>query len=229
MTSGFTGSFFDLRNNISTKFISLIETTNLQKENSLLKEEVAFLNSKLSNYDLIIKENEILKKQLNILNVDNSKMLMATVVNDTSNIYSDRAILNVGSAHGVKVDNLVIYKNILVGKIIKVEETFSELEKINDINAVYPVTITGDTRQKGVLRGVLGQEKLKVTNVEKTSATPIGSFVMLAKDDYIFNFSDDILIGKVSNVVDNDHDVYKELEVLPMLDLSELDKVFILQ
>lgn len=127
----------------------------VQNENAGLRLEIAKLK-------ILREENQSL---LSILSIKD-KSLPASVVNANvltifSNDYVRSCIIDIGADDNVSVDDSVIHKNGVVGRIVEVDRTWSKVLLITDINSNVPIKI-GDIN--AIASGTNGNE-LKITTV----------------------------------------------------------------
>ncbi|MCK5027417.1 MAG: rod shape-determining protein MreC [Candidatus Pacebacteria bacterium] len=97
----------------------------LYLENKELKVQVGSMVAKVSDRDLLRKENEELKEMLG-RNNDRERILAVVLARSDQTLY-DTLIIDVGEKHEVKKDNIVISENVVVGKI---EEVFQDSSKV---------------------------------------------------------------------------------------------------
>lgn len=92
------------------------------KELDFLKQRVMSLESQSANLQMVITENEILKKQLNFLEEQKYTYLVSRVLGKSSEESQVILILDKGSVDGLKPGlPAVINNGVIVGKILKVE------------------------------------------------------------------------------------------------------------
>lgn len=223
----FLGGIYSFRLNIVEIGGSFFSAPRLEFDNNALKEELSILKTKVMSTKNIIEENEFLRKQLGLSVSDGSRLLLAYVSYPDDNPFKENVILNVGTREGVKVGDLAIVANALVGKIVSATIHTSELQLITDNNSIYPVVIKSSEDSKGICQGNLGKSTLTINNVLKKIPISIGDSIVLSSDRNYFTNSE-ILIGTVEEVSDVDNEAYKLIKANPALDLSKLKRVFII-
>lgn len=114
----------------------------LEAENKQLKEENSEISLKLLEYEKLIKENESLRKMLDIKNAfKHYEMLLSRVIIRSHDNYTSTFIIDVGSKDGVKESMAVVHVNGLVGYISEVNEESSVVVTILDPKTSVSVVI----------------------------------------------------------------------------------------
>jgi len=227
-TSSFLKDIYTSKKDFNTSVSSMFFANNLKNQNDQLRYELAELESKISVYDLVLEENIFLRKQLNLFEDNKENLLLANINFSHENTYEKKVILNLGAKDGVKENNLVMSHNVLLGKIVKVFDTFSHLQLVTDVNSVFEVEIYKDKElSKGILQGGLGGEFLSVVKIEKTANLDSGDLVVLSRDN-VKDLSIDLIIGEIEEIIDVDKEAYKTLKVKPAIDYDSLRQVFVI-
>lgn len=172
------------------------------------------------------KENEDLRLQLGIVNplTGGTQRLLLAHVLSTSRFF----IIDKGSDDGVKMDQSVVFKNILVGRIIMVSQKVSRVLLPSEKDSVLQVK-TSETGAKGLVKGqgdsiVLSEVILSEKLSEGDSLETIGSV-----NEKGLGIMPHLLIGKVSQIRKSDNQLFQEAKVVPFLAPYDLENVFIMQ
>ena len=125
------------------KLTQIIEQMNYIFE---IKEQNKKLISKLENYEAQLNElyhleieNHELKKLLNLKSPPSSYKVSGRIINDPINFASQNIFIDVGLDHNVKISNPVLNQNGLIGRIIKVNKSSSEVLLLTDPKSNLPV------------------------------------------------------------------------------------------
>ena len=125
------------------KLTEIIEQMNYIFE---IKEQNKKLISKLENYEAQLNElyhleieNHELKKLLNLKSPPSSYKVSGRIINDPINFASQNIFIDVGLDHNVKISNPVLNQNGLIGRIIKVNKSSSEVLLLTDPKSNLPV------------------------------------------------------------------------------------------
>ena len=125
------------------KLTQIIEQMNYIFE---IKEQNKKLISKLENYEAQLNElyhleieNHELKNLLNLKSPPSSYKVSGRIINDPINFASQNIFIDVGLDHNVKISNPVLNQNGLIGRIIKVNKSSSEVLLLTDPKSNLPV------------------------------------------------------------------------------------------
>ncbi len=125
------------------KLTEIIEQMNYIFE---IKEQNKKLISKLENYESQLNElyhleieNHELKNLLNLKSPPSSYKVSGRIINDPINFASQNIFIDIGLDHNVKISNPVLNQNGLIGRIIKVNKSSSEVLLLTDPKSNLPV------------------------------------------------------------------------------------------
>lgn len=212
------------------KISSIFETKkSLQKENSTLREENTNLSLKLLEYQKILRENESLRKMLEIestfqhYNLAHGKIIIRSHDN-----YTKTFVIDVGSKDGIKVGQTVIHKEGLVGYISKVNEDTSTVLTILDpktsVSAIIPTVNT-----PAILSGNL---EMKQNNTLKLESIEIGSEISIGDIIYTSGlgqmYEPAIPIAKITKNESKKTDSERYAICEPLVNISEINEVSVI-
>jgi len=122
---------------------------------------------------------------------------------------------------------MVISENILLGKIIKSEENFSLVEKVNSPNVKIPVVIKKAGQASIQARGLLlGQykDKLFLDRVLQGEQIQKGDLIVTSGEE---NWLPELLIGQIEEVLPKSAELYQTARASSLLDYQKLRIVFV--
>ena len=123
-------------------------------ECSIAAEKYAILTSQLTQ---LSAENSELQTQLNYFKKNQVKHILAEVVGKEVLGAGQTIIINRGKNDGIAINNPVVADaGILIGKIIKVEDTISIVRLLNDNSSRIGSTILNHDKSLGVVEGGFG-------------------------------------------------------------------------
>ena len=147
---------------------------------------------------------------------------------------SERMKIDKGQKDGIKEGMMVISENILVGKVIKINENNALVQLLSDSNTKIPVLVkkpgpdkaqpAGGVQARGLLSGQ-GGEKLLLDRVLQAEDIQKGDLVITSGEE---NWLPDLLIGQIIDVAPKSAEVYQKARVSPLVDSSKLRIVFII-
>ncbi|MEA1926218.1 MAG: rod shape-determining protein MreC [Patescibacteria group bacterium] len=155
-TKPFSSFFSDAGRFTYNKFSFFSSIGTLKKDNSRLLEENLKLKSRIALLNDIKKENNELRKQIELAPRDSFKLKATMVIGRDMSGLSDSFIIDAGSNDGIKEQMaVVVSEGILIGKVKKALKTTSYVELIRSKNSRVNAEIT-ESGAKGIVRGQYG-------------------------------------------------------------------------
>jgi len=155
-----------------------LETTNLN-----LKLKIAHLQKTIQITSDLQSENRALKQMLHVVNDVTREFVTAKVVGISSTPFTNSAVLQSGSKHNVKVNDIVRGPSGLIGRISEVSDNYSTVLLINDHNSRIPV-ITSRSKVKGII--ARQDNDLKVIYLQEGHGISVGETLYTSGDGKIF-------------------------------------------
>ncbi len=185
-----------------------VQMSELLTENASLRQQLA--------------ETKILVDQYNKLSPQTFDMLPARIISNNRYL-----TLDVGASDGVKIGQAVIYEDNFVGQIKEVSPKSSRVVLSQDPDskiAVFSQDSNGSA--KGLLSGQFGSDLLmdKILHDE-----------VIAKDDLVYTEGIEgqlprgLIVGKVSQVLNRQNEIFKQANVTPLFNIDDLDIVFVIR
>ena len=168
-------------NLLINSYYSVIEYSSFYKTYQLNKEELENLKSKEISNEIIISENNELKKLIDDYKFSSNKIL-AKVIVDHDSLFLKTIIINKGSSDNIKIGTNIYDKSYLVGRVIDVNYKSSRVLLLSDLNSNVPVSITpgnvqaiiiGDGKDSGEIRYIKDNliEDIQDQSIAYTSGT----------------------------------------------------------
>ncbi len=195
-------------NLLINSYYSVIEYSSFYKSYQSNKEELENLKSKEISNEIIISENNELKKLIDDYKFSSNKIL-AKVIVDHDSLFLKTIIINKGSSDNIKIGTNIYDKSYLVGRVIDVNYKSSRVLLLSDLNSNVPVSITpgnvqaiivGDGKDSGEIRYIKDNliEDIQDQSIAYTSGTgslyksgiPIG-LVDNSNNNFVINFFSD--------------------------------------
>ncbi len=206
---------------IGSQFQFLMRARRSSQENSALKNQLAN----------VLMENSKLRSQL----VDAQSQLAQQQSLDPVTFHTTPAhsigltrylLIDKGSNDGIKADQIVVYKDSFLGIIKDVSPKRSTVMLSSDPDSKIASIVSNiDGKAQGVLIGQFGSQLLldKVLHQEPLSLNDIvysqGTEGKLPRG---------LILGTVSEIIEKDNDVFKQAKIKPIVDITDLDTVFVL-
>lgn len=209
-------------------FFSNIET--LKEENNKLKNENKNLKEKMLEYEVLLAENEVLKKHVKLADLyPNYSVIVADIIMDSGTSWDFTYTINKGSKDGIMPNMAVIAEEGLVGYIESVTNNTAKVVSILDAGNAISARVTR-TRDAVISKGSISLAKnmqMRITNI------PTG--VTLVESDKIETsglggiYPKGILIGKIKSFKQKNNPIENEAIVESFVDFNKLETVAIIK
>lgn len=214
---------FRFFNNFSNKDENS-ELTKLKNENRNLQNQLVRLNA-------LEKDNQALRDQFVMTNPSSATLLPAFIVGmpaflpGTSIV--DEIIIDKGSNDKVRVGNSIVFKDNLIGKIVKVSPRLSVVNLINHKDVSFTAK-TSVISALGIIQGN-GTEIIVFKNVLLSDILQEGDIVVTKGDinaDGV-GFPPGLIVGKIISVKKKASALFQSAEVERLIDVTKLEMVFV--
>lgn len=187
-----------------------------EKINSLQKQVQELLPEK-EKARALLEENKILRRQLGAPLPPSWQFLPAQTLGKT-----DFLTLDKGEKDGVKVGQMVVLENILVGRVARILPRQSQVELPTAPSAKIPV-VAQETRARGILQGQFGQSFVLERVPQGETLKENDLLVTTGEGDYLTG----LLVGKIAQIERIETEVFQKAQVIPLLDYQKLETVFL--
>lgn len=191
------------------------------QENKALKEQVGKLLSENSQLRKKLAEAESLVSQSQHLSLQTYNLIAARPIGLSRYLKIDK-----GADSGVSAGQAVVFNDNYVGKIVSVSPQTATIQLLSDPGSKVAAFSQGlEGRAKGVLIGQFGVEILmdKILHEEKIAASDLvyseGTEGFLPRG---------LILGRVSQVLEREHEVFKQAKIQPIFDIRDLELVFVI-
>ena len=151
-----------------------------------------------------------------------SRTMAAQVIGSSGSELSRSVYIDKGESDGIKPDMAVITADGIVGKVLRVYRSTSQVLLIDDQTSGVGA-ILDKTRLQGILRGTPAGEMV-LEKVMSDEAVPAGEMVLTSGGDGIFPKG--LLVGRVTKVAPG-NELFLNIRVRPAADLSKLEEVLV--
>ncbi len=201
------------------EFVILARTS--AQQNKALQEQLAYVLSENANLRRKLAESESFLNQQNSLSPKNFTLLAARPLGISRYLLIDR-----GSDDGVKQNQVVIYKDNYIGKIIDVSPKKSKIMLVSDPDSRLAAFASNQNgKARGVLSGQFGTEMIldKILHQE-----PIQKNDLIYSEGIETEIPRGLILGTVSEVKDRENQVFKQAIIKTVFDVANLDVVFVI-
>jgi rod shape-determining protein MreC len=192
-------------NFLINSYLKVAEYSNFYEDYKENKEELKNFQSKEILNQIIISENDELKKLIEDFTFTRNKIL-AKVIVDHDSPFSKTLIINKGSKDGLKIGTNIYDENYLIGRVIETNFKTSRVLLLSDLNSNVPISISpgdiqaivvGDGTDSGKIKYIKDNliEDIQDQSIAYTSGTggvfrsgaPVGR-VSINQDEFSINF-----------------------------------------
>lgn len=133
-------------------FSRLFASSDIDKENIELKEQVSLLKSQLKDYKEMESENARLRELLNVKDVlGDYPYVTARVIASSPGSWLSEFIINVGAEDGIEKDMIVLTEDGIMGKVSSVSDTYSRVITLMNSSGGIPCLVER-SRETGVVK-----------------------------------------------------------------------------
>ncbi|MCM1990715.1 rod shape-determining protein MreC [Oceanirhabdus seepicola] len=221
---------FKLSNGISEGIETMKKFTKLKDENEQLNEEIADLQMKINELDVIKKDYEDLKKMLNYKDThDEYEYIGCEIIGVSGNSYFEGFVINRGSIDGIEKRMVAISPNGLVGQVTAVGTNWARIQTLANENIAVAGYIDETEEVNGIVKGYKDYDNKVLAKVEVPTLDS-----NLKKGDTVYTsgvgdvYPKGIKIGKVIEVYEEKSKVVKYGIIEPSVEINKIDKLYII-
>ena len=197
---------------------------NLEKENRMLKQKIHELQTENHRMEEIRLANERLKQLLQFRGENSLSMIGAEVIGQDPSSWFKSVTVDKGEKDGVKKGMAVISPVGVIGQILKAAPHYATVLLITDYNSAVD-SIVQRTRAKAIVEGK-GENRCEMKYLLRTEEVAIGDAVVTS--GLSGNFPKGLMVGEVKKVDKKGHGVFQYAELVPSVDMTRLEEVFII-
>jgi rod shape-determining protein MreC len=209
--------------------------SNARAENRALVAANARLRRQNAQLKGAEEENAIFRKDLHFVRSPtfpkDYDYVGARVITSPSAL-SATVTIDAGTNQGIRLEDVVVTSDGLVGTISKVFGNEAQVTLITDPTSAVTATDATNLAAIGVLDHGTGSDSLILDRIGKDKAVNYGDMIITAGSQSGSKlpsiFPRGIPIGTVTSVNQTDTDIFKDIEVSPFVDLSSLESVLVL-
>jgi len=211
------------------------DLTDAKAEKDRLAAQVQALREEVIQYQTEAQENANLRKTLGF--VDGPRFpqdftpVTTRVIAQPASPYDQEILVAAGSNNGVAEDDPVVTAEGLVGKVTKVAATSAQVTLLTDQSMAASAIDLG-TEARGVVKPSASNDGgLILDRVDKAARVEVGDTVVTSgwrEGDLSSLYPRGIAVGTVTEVGQQDIDLFKRIQIAPTVDFDSLSEVVIL-
>jgi rod shape-determining protein MreC len=215
----------------STLFIRTVQGTfqkyiflvNIEKENRRLRKRIAELEEENNQAKEMKLARDRLKNLLQFRQENSLTMIGAEVIGQDPSSWFKSVTIDKGERDGVKKGMAVISAAGVIGQILKTAPHYATVLLITDYNSAID-SIVQRTRAKAIVEGN-GENRCQLKYLLRTEEVAVGDAVVTS--GLAGNFPKGLRVGEVKKVDKKGHGVFQYAELVPSVDLTKLEEVFV--
>lgn len=205
-------------------------TYNLSPEEKL-RDENAILTAKLAKNQELEKENVALRDQFHTTIITSQSLIPASIIGLSGffpgNTFPDSLTVDQGTKNGVIVGDIVVYKDNLLGKVVRTEQYLSVIDLIESKH-ISLTAVTSSSSAIGIVRG-LGNGQMVFDNVVLSDLIKINDIVVTKGDsDKSYGYPPNFVVGKIVSVNKKASALFQQGQLVSFVDPTKLSMVFII-
>jgi len=178
-----------------------------------------------------MEDNKALRDQFETKNPISTNLIPAQVVGAPGFLpgitVPENYTIDKGEADGVSFGDAVVFKDNLVGRVVKTTQFLSSVQIVTNSSSLFTVK-TLETNALGVIKGQ-GGGNLILDNVVLSETLKLGDMV-LTKGDLDINgggFVPDLIVGEITAISKNPSDLFQRAKIKSRVDFSKITKVYV--
>ncbi|MDQ3823252.1 MAG: rod shape-determining protein MreC [Actinomycetota bacterium] len=206
-----------------------------KSENARLREEVDALRQRYLEAESALQENVKLRQLLHYQDIAgypaDFRQVNARVIARPSSLFEQTILIAAGSRNGIDYHDPVVTEDGLVGEVTRVMDRASRVTLLTDPDSAVAAHVLSSGASGLIRRGPGDGRSLVLDQVTKEQVVNIDDIVLTAGTlggRLRSIFPRGIQIGVVTSVGQTDTDLYKQVQVDPYVDFSDLHSVAVL-
>jgi len=196
---------------------------NLEKENRMLKEKIAQLQEENHRMNEIKLANERLRQLLQFREKNSPSMIGAEVIGRDPSFWFKSVMIDKGERDGVKKGMAVISPRGVIGQVLKIAPHYATVLLITDYNSAVDCVVER-SRAKAIVEGK-GENRCQLKYLLRAEEVAVGDVVITS--GLGGNFPKGLMVGEVKKVDKKGHGVFQYAELVPSVDMTRLEEVFV--
>jgi rod shape-determining protein MreC len=205
-------------------FEQYVFLVNLEKENRMLKQKIAWLQEENRQMKEMKLANERLRQLLQFREKNSPSMIGAEVIGRDPSSWFRAVTIDKGERDGVEKGMAVISPAGVIGQILKTAPHYATVLLLTDYNSAID-SIVQRTRAKAIVEGK-GENRCQLKYLRRAEEVAVGDVVVTS--GLTGNFPKGLMVGEIKKVDKKGHGVFQYAELVPSVDLTQLEEVFVI-
>ncbi len=215
-------------NFLKNRFKKLASIAKASDERKELEKEIFILKNKIIRQQDVIN---VLKRKLELVSEykenidDNERPIIADIIGYDASNFRRSIIIDVGEKHGASVGDVVVFGNVLVGRISATGNSSGRVMLVTDTVSNVPSRFLR-SRAQGIVQGTVDgicmmkyvPRQAEVDEDDKVISSGIGGV-----------FPRSLYIGNVVEVKQKSAKLFKDVKIMPAIDISKIEQVLVIR
>lgn len=198
----------------------------LETQNEALRARAGRLEGDLARARGLERENQVLRRLLDIQFADEVDAVAARVVLFAPGNFEWTVTIDRGTRHGVEEEMPVVSGEGLVGRVIEVSDSRAKVLLLTDPRMSVGIRLAG-SGETGVTKGLAGKDVLQVDLIDPSTQVDEQELAVTSGLQQA-RFPPGIPVGTVASVSTRRGALQKDLRVAPLADLDRIEFVEVL-
>ena len=194
------------------------------QENNSLKTALNQAAEENNRWREVELANDRLRNLLNFKTTVTSQVLAAEVIGKDPSAWFKTVIIDKGKSDGLKKGLPVVIAQGIVGQIIEVSNHYSKVMLIIGRNSAVDALVQR-TRARGIIKGA-STDQCRLDYVLRKHDVQVDDTLISSGFDGVYPKG--LRVGRVSEVVDHEAEIFHEITVAPFVDFEKLEEVLVI-
>ncbi|SHG16762.1 rod shape-determining protein MreC [Desulfacinum infernum DSM 9756] len=196
----------------------------VQRQNEMLRKELARLESELVRYREAFLENQRLRRLLDFREGLSLQTVPARIVVHDATGWFQTVMIDKGFNDGIRADMPVVNEEGVVGHVLQVSDNYSRVLLVTDRESAVDALIQRN-RVRGILSG-RDEESCVLRYVRANQDVRTGDLVVTSGKDGIFPGG--LRLGVVQQVSKDPAALFQQVVVVPVVNLTSVEEVLVI-
>ena len=221
LTNPISFGLYNTNKNIGSQFGFVFQARMSAKENKALKEQLGSLLSENARLRKDLAESQSLFSQQISLDPSTYNLIASRPIGLGRYLKIDR-----GSDSKIKIGEAVVFNDNYLGKIVNISERSANVQLLSDPDSKVAAFSQGlEGKSKGVLIGQFGSDML-LDKILHEEIINVGDLIYSEGTEGFLPRG--LILGKVTEVLDRENEVFKQAKIAPNFDIRDLELVYVI-
>lgn len=198
---------------------------NIYDQNKKLKSEIVTLQSEKAQNKELTNENAFLRNQLGVGMNKAYTYIVSQIISEQLDGLNNYIVIAKGSRDGIKLNQMVVYNNYLVGVVENVYVYSSQVKLISTLNNSIPVSVLGSNVVGEVVSSI--NNTLVMNDIYSNENLNIGDTIVTSGIGG--NYVPGLIVGNVESINVVTSSPFKSALVVQPFNITDINEVFVLK